>query len=124
MKKIFLLILISSFAIAEELPPLKEVVGQNKEQQQQPQPVQNQNESNQSKNQQSSPEKAVINPPNDNIPKENIEKSIFEPKENTVGYIQTEKGEKYIILESPDGTKLIKVKENPKQLLNKEMKKR
>jgi len=122
MKKIFLLILISSFAIAEELPPLKEVVGQNKEQQQQS--IQNQNESNQAKNQQSSPEKAVINIPSNNMPKENIEKSIFEPKENTVGYIQTEKGEKYIVLESPDGTKLIKVKENPKQLLNKEMKKR
>jgi len=122
MKKIFLLILMSSFAIAEELPPLKEVVGQNKEQQ--PQLVQNQTESNQSKNQQSSPEKAVINPPNNNMPKENIEKSIFEQKENTVGYIQTEKGEKYLIVESPDGTKLIKVTEKPKQLLNKEMKKR
>ncbi|WP_028950013.1 hypothetical protein [Sulfurihydrogenibium subterraneum] len=39
--------------------------------------------------------------------------------ENAVGYIQKENGEKFIVVETPEGTKLVKVKTNPKKLIEK-----
>lgn len=39
--------------------------------------------------------------------------------EATVGYIQKENGEKFLVVETPDGTKLIKVKAKPAELINK-----
>ena len=38
--------------------------------------------------------------------------------ENTVGYITDNKGNKFIIIETEDGAKLVKVKENPKNMFN------
>ncbi|RUM61688.1 MAG: hypothetical protein DSY66_01540 [Persephonella sp.] len=38
--------------------------------------------------------------------------------ENTVGYITDDRGNKFIIIETEDGAKLVKVKENPKKLFN------
>ncbi len=38
--------------------------------------------------------------------------------ENTVGYITDNKGNKFIIIETEDGAKLVKVKENPKKMFN------
>ena len=42
----------------------------------------------------------------------------FTGMENTVGYITDSKGDKFIIIETEDGAKLVKVKENPKKLFN------
>ncbi|WP_297888430.1 hypothetical protein [Sulfurihydrogenibium sp.] len=42
--------------------------------------------------------------------------------ETTVGYIQKENGEKFLVIETPDGTKLVKVKTDPKKLIEKETK--
>lgn len=39
--------------------------------------------------------------------------------ENVVGYIQKENGEKFIVVETPEGTNLVKVKTNPKKLIKK-----
>ncbi len=39
--------------------------------------------------------------------------------EATVGYIKKENGEKFMIVETPEGTKLIKVITNPKKLIEK-----
>ena len=38
--------------------------------------------------------------------------------ENTVGYITDNMGNKFIIIETEDGAKLVKVRENPKRLFN------
>ena len=38
--------------------------------------------------------------------------------ENTVGYITDNRGNKFIIIETEDGAKLVKVKENPKKLFD------
>ena len=43
----------------------------------------------------------------------------FTGLEATVGYIQKENGEKYLVVETPDGTKLIKVQTDPKKLIEK-----
>lgn len=43
----------------------------------------------------------------------------FTGLETTVGYIQKENGEKYLILETPEGTKLVKVKSNPSEIIGK-----
>ncbi|MCX7739263.1 MAG: hypothetical protein N2Z80_07675 [Hydrogenothermaceae bacterium] len=42
----------------------------------------------------------------------------FTGLETTVGYIQKENGEKFLILETPEGTKLMKVKKEPKKMLD------
>ncbi|MGC9007159.1 MAG: hypothetical protein ACP5JX_06275 [Sulfurihydrogenibium sp.] len=44
----------------------------------------------------------------------------FTGLENTVGYIQKENGEKFLVVETPEGTKLVKVKTDPKKLIEKE----
>lgn len=41
----------------------------------------------------------------------------FTGLETTVGYIKKENGEKFLILETPEGTKLIKVNTDPKTIL-------
>lgn len=46
----------------------------------------------------------------------------FTDLEATVGYIQKENGEKFLVVETPEGTKLVKVKENPKKLIEKQIK--
>lgn len=43
----------------------------------------------------------------------------FTGLESTVGYIQKEDGEKYLIVETPEGTKLVKVKSNPSEVIGK-----
>lgn len=40
--------------------------------------------------------------------------------EATVGYIQKENGEKFMVVETPDGTKVVKVRTNPKKLMEKQ----
>lgn len=42
----------------------------------------------------------------------------FTGLEMTVGYIQKENGEKFFIVETPEGTRLIKTKELPKKDIN------
>jgi hypothetical protein len=42
--------------------------------------------------------------------------------ETSVGYIQKENGEKFLVVETPEGTKLVKVKTDPKKLIEKENK--
>jgi hypothetical protein len=42
--------------------------------------------------------------------------------EATVGYIQKENGEKFMVIETPEGTKLVKVKTSPKELIEKNVK--
>ncbi len=41
--------------------------------------------------------------------------------EATVGYIQKENGEKFMVVETPEGTKLVKVKTNPQEIINKKI---
>lgn len=41
--------------------------------------------------------------------------------EATVGYIQKENGEKFMVIETPEGTKLVKVKTNPQEIINKKI---
>lgn len=43
----------------------------------------------------------------------------FTGLETTVGYIQKENGEKYLVVETPEGTKLVKVKSNPSEIIGK-----
>jgi hypothetical protein len=42
---------------------------------------------------------------------------IFTGMENTVGYIKDEKGNKYIVIETPEGAKLIKTEKDPENIL-------
>jgi len=42
------------------------------------------------------------------------EENTFSNMENAVGYLVDDLGNKYIIIESGDGAKLVKVRENPK----------
>ncbi len=42
--------------------------------------------------------------------------------EATVGYIQKENGEKFMVVETPEGTKLVKVKSIPQEIINKKNK--
>jgi hypothetical protein len=42
------------------------------------------------------------------------EAQTFSNMENAVGYLVDSSGNKYIIIESEDGAKLVKVRENPK----------
>jgi hypothetical protein len=46
----------------------------------------------------------------------------FTGLEATVGYIQKENGEKFMVIETPEGTKLVKVKTSPKELIEKNVK--
>ncbi len=47
------------------------------------------------------------------------EDKVFPEMENTVGYIITESGEKYMIIESSNGAKLVKTEKNPKKIIKK-----
>jgi hypothetical protein len=49
------------------------------------------------------------------------EDEYFYDMGNTVGYIKDNKGNKYIVVEQNDGAKLIKVKEDPKNLLKEKL---
>ncbi len=51
--------------------------------------------------------------------KSNGEDKMFPEMENTVGYIITESGEKYIVVESNNGAKLVKTTKNPEKVLRK-----
>ncbi|WP_457621354.1 hypothetical protein [Persephonella sp.] len=42
---------------------------------------------------------------------------IFTGMENTVGYIKDERGNKYIVIETPEGAKLIKTEKDPEKVL-------
>jgi len=44
----------------------------------------------------------------------NKEINTFSDMENAVGYLIDSRGNKYLIIESGDGAKLVKVRENPK----------
>ena len=46
----------------------------------------------------------------------------FTPLDSTVGYIQKENGEKFLVVETPEGTKLVKVKTDPKKIIEKNTK--
>jgi hypothetical protein len=46
----------------------------------------------------------------------------FTGLEATVGYIQKENGEKFMVIETPEGTRLVKVKKSPKELIEKNIK--
>lgn len=52
------------------------------------------------------------------IPPLPVDLGAFAELEMTVGYIQKENGEKFLIVETPEGTKLIKTKEIPKKNIN------
>lgn len=43
----------------------------------------------------------------------------FTGLEATVGYIQKESGDKYLVVETPEGTKLVKLKSNPSEVIGK-----
>jgi len=45
------------------------------------------------------------------------EDKMFPEMENTVGYIITENGEKYIVVESSNGAKLVKTNKDPKKVI-------
>ncbi|WP_456400745.1 hypothetical protein [Persephonella sp.] len=45
------------------------------------------------------------------------EDDIFTGMENTVGYIKDEKGNKYIVIETAEGAKLIRTEKNPEDVL-------
>jgi hypothetical protein len=47
------------------------------------------------------------------------EDKMFPEMENTVGYIITENGEKYIVVESNNGAKLVKTNKDPKKVIKK-----
>ncbi len=47
------------------------------------------------------------------------EEKMFPEMENTVGYIITESGEKYIVVESSNGAKLVKTEKDPKKVITK-----
>ncbi|WP_457641520.1 hypothetical protein [Persephonella sp.] len=42
---------------------------------------------------------------------------IFSEMENTVGYIEDEKGNKYLVIETPEGAKLIKTEKDPEKII-------
>ncbi|MCX7760062.1 MAG: hypothetical protein N2Z81_02645 [Hydrogenothermaceae bacterium] len=53
------------------------------------------------------------------LPPLNADLGPFTGLETTVGYIQKENGEKFLVVETPEGTKLVKVKSNPSEILGK-----
>ncbi|MEZ0323899.1 MAG: hypothetical protein ABWJ98_06305 [Hydrogenothermaceae bacterium] len=53
------------------------------------------------------------------LPPLNPDLGPFTGLEATVGYIQKENGEKFLVVETPEGTKLVKVKSNPSEILGK-----
>ncbi len=48
---------------------------------------------------------------------EELNGSYFSEFENAVGYIKTESGKMYIVIETPNGSKLIKVNKDPEKIL-------
>ncbi|RUM50668.1 MAG: hypothetical protein DSY47_01145 [Hydrogenothermus sp.] len=48
-------------------------------------------------------------------------KDYLAPMENTVGYIEDNNGRKFIVVETPEGAKLISVKKNPEKIINKDL---
>ncbi len=48
---------------------------------------------------------------------EEVEGTFFSEFENAVGYIKTEGGNMYIVIETENGSKLIKVNKDPEQIL-------
>ncbi len=54
----------------------------------------------------------------DNVKAKDKGEKSFIGMENTVGYITDNNGNKFIIIETEDGAKLVKVKENPKKMFN------
>ncbi|HIE58969.1 MAG TPA: hypothetical protein EYH43_05385 [Persephonella sp.] len=48
-------------------------------------------------------------------------KDYLIPMENTVGYIEDNKGRKFIVVESQEGARLIPVKKNPEKIINKDL---
>ncbi len=45
--------------------------------------------------------------------------TFFTDYGNAVGYIKTDSGKKYIVIETQSGAKLIEVKDNPEKILDK-----
>ncbi|ACO03513.1 MAG TPA: hypothetical protein DEP48_06685 [Persephonella sp.] len=45
------------------------------------------------------------------------QEDIFTGMENTVGYIKDERGNKYIVIETPEGAKLIRTEKDPEEVL-------
>ena len=54
----------------------------------------------------------------DGLKAEDKSGKTFLGMENTVGYITDNRGNKFIIIETEDGARLVKVKENPKKMFN------
>ncbi len=50
-----------------------------------------------------------------------IAKDILAPMENTVGYIEDNKGRKFLIVETEEGAKLIKVDKKPGKVINRDL---
>ncbi len=50
-----------------------------------------------------------------------LAKDYLAPMENTVGYIEDNKGRKFIVVETEDGAKLISVNKNPERIINKDL---
>jgi len=48
-------------------------------------------------------------------------KDYLAPMENTVGYIEDNKGRKFLVVETQEGAKLISVKSNPEKVINKDI---
>ena len=46
------------------------------------------------------------------------EKTPFDPLQNTVGFIKDSKGNKYLVVETKEGAKLINVSKKPEELIN------
>ncbi len=46
---------------------------------------------------------------------------IFSELEHTVGFIKTSKGEKYIVVETKSGAKLVKTEKDPEEVIQKKI---
>ena len=49
------------------------------------------------------------------------EENMFSDLENTVGFIKTEKGEKYLVIETKSGAKLVKTEKDPEEVIQKKI---
>ncbi len=48
-------------------------------------------------------------------------KDMFSELENTVGFIKTQKGEKYLVIETKSGAKLVKTEKDPEQVIQRKI---
>ena len=50
-----------------------------------------------------------------------IAKDVVVPMENTVGYIEDNKGRKFLVVETEEGAKLVKVNKKPEKVVNRDL---